>query len=165
MSAFDKKELSGSKELAFSLHFQVRFNDVDAAGIVYFARVLSVVHEAYEGFLESCGEPLAQVLSQGRWAAPILHAEADYFRPLRLGDEVAVELVAARRAGSRLILGWRLSSETKLQPAPSRVVHAVVQMVHAFVAPGQGSSAPVPETILGALRHLLDLSAPASTGT
>lgn len=163
MSVFDKKELSGSRECAFSSRVRVRFDDVDAAGVVYFARVLSIVHEAYEGFLDECGEPLSRVLSSGKWAAPILHAEADYFRPLRLGDELRVELVAARRGGSRLSLGWCLRSEDSVGKGRAPVVHAVVQMVHVFISPSDGSPCAVPETILEALGQMLESPPSASS--
>lgn len=65
---------------------QVRFQDVDAAGVVFFARYFDLVHDAYAAFLESRGHPLASMFATPAWILPLRHAEADYLRPLRLGD-------------------------------------------------------------------------------
>ena len=34
--------------MAFAYYYTVRFQDTDAAGVVYFANVLRICHEAYE---------------------------------------------------------------------------------------------------------------------
>jgi YbgC/YbaW family acyl-CoA thioester hydrolase len=96
---FDKKELSAATSSVFDLKFIVRFQHVDAAGVVFFARFFEYVHEAYEGFLSQLGLPLSTVLREQKWIAPLKHVEADYFRALRLGEEVTVQLVAAEVQG------------------------------------------------------------------
>ncbi|MHC5822651.1 MAG: acyl-CoA thioesterase, partial [Nostoc sp.] len=39
--------------MPFTYNRTVRFQDTDAAGVVYFASVLSICHEAYEESLEA----------------------------------------------------------------------------------------------------------------
>jgi len=144
----DKKELSAAKTYAFEACCPVRFQHVDAAGVVFFARYFEYVHEAYEGFLSAAGTPLSRVLKEQSWAAPLSHVEADYFRPLRLGDELHVQLVAAAVDGSKLTLGWRLVIKPK--PETQHVV-AVVQSVHTFVKMDDFSRTAIPDAILQAI--------------
>ncbi len=152
--AFDKRELSALTSHIYTTQFSVRFQHVDAAGVVFFARFFEYVHEAYEGFLSSIGSPLSQVLREQSWAAPLKHVEADYFRPLRLGDEVTVQLVAAEIEGSFLTLGWRLLVSSK--PEVAHVV-AVVQSTHAFVSMSDFERTQIPEVIVQAVEPILHL--------
>ncbi|NER84606.1 MAG: acyl-CoA thioesterase [Leptolyngbya sp. SIO1D8] len=70
----------------------IRFQDTDAAGVVYFAQVLSLCHEAYEASLQQFGIDVSTFFSRGAIAVPITHAEADFRRPLMCGDIVNIQL-------------------------------------------------------------------------
>ncbi|MBE7384222.1 MAG: acyl-CoA thioesterase [Leptolyngbya sp. SIO1E4] len=70
----------------------IRFQDTDAAGVVYFAQILSVCHEAYEASLQQTGIDLQAFFSRGAIAVPITHAEADFHRPLMCGDVITIRL-------------------------------------------------------------------------
>lgn len=70
----------------------VRFQDTDAAGVVYFANVLSICHEAYEASLAATEIDLKHFFSHPAIAIPIVHAEVDFFRPLFCGDRLQVHL-------------------------------------------------------------------------
>ncbi len=76
----------------FSHRARVRFQDVDAAGIVFFARVFDLFHDAYVEALRAHGIDLATVLDERAWAAPLTSCDARFRRPMRFGDEVIVEL-------------------------------------------------------------------------
>ena len=150
--AFDKRELSEENNHVYQTCIAVRFQHVDAAGVVFFARFFEYVHEAYEGFLTAIGSPLSQVLREQVWAAPLTHVEADYFRPLRLGEEVLVQLVAAEIEGSHLTLGWRLI----IVPKPEqKYLVAVVQSRHTFLRVDDFERTAVPDVILQALEPVL----------
>lgn len=84
-----------------------RFQDVDAAGIVFFPRILEYFHDAYAAYLRAAGCPLERVLAAGIWAAPIKRSEAHFLRPIRFGDALETALVAARFEGSALSIGYR----------------------------------------------------------
>jgi hypothetical protein len=68
--------------MPFSYVRTVRLADTDAAGVVYFARTLSICHEAYEA-----------ALAAARSAAPHLPAEEPGLRP-------ALRNAAQRNTGS-----------------------------------------------------------------
>lgn len=142
MFRFEKRVLGERKTAAFAAEVAVRFQDVDAAGIVFFARFFDYVHEVYEGFLSSVGLPLPQVLRDKSWAAPLRHAEADYLRPAKFGDVLLVELVAAHSEESEIALGWRITLKGQ-----SEKPCAIVQTVHTFVRPEDFQRIPVPVEI------------------
>jgi 1,4-dihydroxy-2-naphthoyl-CoA hydrolase len=70
----------------------IRFSDTDAAGVVYFAQILSICHEAYEASLQAMGIDVRAFFSRGAIAVPITHTTADFRRPLMCGDAIAVQL-------------------------------------------------------------------------
>lgn len=71
----------------------IRFQETDAAGVVYFANLLSLCHEAYEASLAETGMNLQRFFSGlSEVAVPIVHAEADFYQPLFCGDAIAIAL-------------------------------------------------------------------------
>ncbi len=70
----------------------IRFSDTDAAGVVYFAKVLSICHEAYEASLIAANINLRVFFSNPTAAIPIVHAHIDFLRPLFCGDEININL-------------------------------------------------------------------------
>jgi 1,4-dihydroxy-2-naphthoyl-CoA hydrolase len=71
----------------------LRFQDTDAAGVVYFANVLSMCHEAYEASLTSAEVDLKQFFNNPSIAIPIIHASVDFFSPIYCGDRLLIQLV------------------------------------------------------------------------
>ncbi|UQA57370.1 acyl-CoA thioesterase [Polyangium aurulentum] len=104
----------------------VRFQDIDAAGIIYFARVQEYFHDAFVGFCRQVGIDLPEVIAKGKWGLPLAHAEADYMLPLRFGDEIVVELVWALPSERSITLVYRARTEDGR-------VRAVGQMVHVCI--------------------------------
>ncbi len=141
MFRFDKKELKSLEASRFRHEISVRFQDVDAAGIVFFARVLDYMHDAYVSALSELGADLANVIRTRAFAAPLRHAEADYFSPLRFGDTVVVSIVAAHVEATEIVLGYQVTHKT------GGNVTAVGQTVHTFVDPKTFQRIPVPDAI------------------
>lgn len=139
MHHFDKRELRDRSGSLFRWTMPVRFQDVDAAGIVFFARFADYVHDAYVALLDELGVGLATVLREKSWAAPIRHVELDYFAPLRFGDRVTIDLVAVHLEDTEVTLGWKLERAGN--------VVAVAQTVHTFVDPGTFQRTAVPEAL------------------
>jgi YbgC/YbaW family acyl-CoA thioester hydrolase len=123
--AFTRDELTAAGP-GWSERRTVRFQDVDAAGIVFYPRFLEYFHDVYVAFLTAHGWPLHAALRDGKVLAPLKHAEVDFFRPLRFGDEIDVAIVRAAQEGSVLTVGFRVSR-------PSGEPIAVGHAVHVFV--------------------------------
>lgn len=164
MHRYDRQWLVSLPRAGFSRTRSVRFQDVDAAGVIFYPVLFEYCHDLYVEFLAANDTPLNDVLRQGSWAAPIRHAEADYIAPLRFGDPVSVELCCAHLEATEVTLGFRLrmcASEAKeagtVEPgsriAGSRIA-AVAQTVHTFVSLPDFKRCDVPGQLVDAFRDL-----------
>ncbi|MHB8879305.1 MAG: acyl-CoA thioesterase [Myxococcaceae bacterium] len=144
---FDKEELLTAKA-GFVRRRSVRFQDVDAAGIVFYPRILEYFHDAYVELLDARGCSLSAALSAKAWAAPIKHAQADFLRPIRFGELIRVAVVKARLEGSVLTVGFRAEAGEDGPPV------AVGRSVHVFVDPSSFERVPPPEVVAGVFREL-----------
>ncbi|WP_414563486.1 MULTISPECIES: acyl-CoA thioesterase [unclassified Anabaena] len=79
--------------MSFTYHRTVYFQDTDAAGVVYFANVLSICHEAYEASLAASDINLKDFFTNPSVAFPIVHANVDFFRPVFCGDKLEINLI------------------------------------------------------------------------
>ena len=102
-------------------------------------------HDTYGAFLAFAGSPLPEVLRTGTWLAPVRHAEADYFKPLRFGDPVAVEICRAHLSETEATLGYRIARQD------SGEVCVVGQVVHTFVERATFKRTPIPAVVRRAL--------------
>ncbi|ERT09774.1 1,4-dihydroxy-2-naphthoyl-CoA hydrolase domain protein [Lyngbya aestuarii BL J] len=71
----------------------VRFQDTDAAGVVYFANILTICHEAYEASLAAAKINLKTFFCNPDFAIPIVHTSVDFFQPLFCGDRLLIHLM------------------------------------------------------------------------
>jgi 1,4-dihydroxy-2-naphthoyl-CoA hydrolase len=79
--------------MAFIYSRTIHFQETDAAGVVYFANLLALCHEAYEASLAEAGVDLRQFFSSGgEVAVPVAHAAVDFHQPLYCGDAIAITL-------------------------------------------------------------------------
>lgn len=78
--------------MAFLYTRTIRLADTDAAGVVFFARTLAICHEAYEESTAFAGIPLQSLLGAADIIVPIAKSEAEYLRPLKVGDKVRISV-------------------------------------------------------------------------
>jgi YbgC/YbaW family acyl-CoA thioester hydrolase len=142
---FAKEELRASRG-GFAVPRAVRFQDVDAAGLVFFARLFEYFHDALVAWMDGSGMRLHDALKTGAWGAPLKHAEADFLRPLRFGDEIAVVVAAARLTGSELGVGFRIDRGGE--------VCAVGTLVHVFLDMTTFQRIPPPPEMTAAIANL-----------
>lgn len=72
--------------MAFRYRHRIHFRDTDAAGVVFFSNIFSLFHEAYEASLAASGIDVRQFFRAVDFAVPIVHADCDFFRPIRCGE-------------------------------------------------------------------------------
>lgn len=70
--------------------FTVQLHDTDAAGVMFFAHLFRHAHDAYEGLMAEVGYPLDELIRNDEPRLPLVHAEADFLRPIRHGDRIEV---------------------------------------------------------------------------
>ncbi len=145
---FERDALRAKSSSAISTEQRIRFQDVDAAGIIFYPRLFEYCNDLLIEVLEQCGAPLPEALKTGAWVSPIRHAEADYFRPLRFGDRIEVALVRVHLEPTQATLGFRVA---RLNPEGGEAeLAAVAQSQHAFLNPQTFERIPIPEAIQAA---------------
>lgn len=86
----------------------IHLRDTDAAGVVYFANVLSMCHEAYEASLTAAGIDLNSFLAKDAIALPITRATVDFRRPMRCGEVYVIEVMPEVRSESSFTIAYTL---------------------------------------------------------
>ncbi len=97
--------------MAFIYTRTVRFGDTDAAGVVYFANVLAICHEAYEASLAASGLDLKAFFSQGAIAIPIVHASIDFLRPMFCGDRLLIEVLPQSLSDYEFTINYKIFAD------------------------------------------------------
>ena len=92
----------------------VRFGETDAAGVVHFLQLFKWCHEAWEESLERYGIDLKDIfpttqsiLSKQDVSLPVVHCEANYSKPLYVGDSINIELYPEKVNDSSFILRFQ----------------------------------------------------------
>ncbi len=88
---------------------RIYLSDTDAAGVVYFASLLSICHEAYEASLEAAAIDLKSFFSNPKMVIPIVHAEIDFLGPLFCGDRVTIKLSCVQLKDTEFEITYRIS--------------------------------------------------------
>jgi 1,4-dihydroxy-2-naphthoyl-CoA hydrolase len=107
----------------------LRLGDTDAAGVVYFASLLSICHEAYEFALEQQGMGLHLFLANSDIILPIVHAEIDFFAPLHCGDRLLIQLSSHRLNESSFELTYQVFLDNLERRAERPVAKALTRHV------------------------------------
>ena len=69
----------------------VHFEDVDAAGIVFFARFFGYCHDAMERFFDDVPGGYVALITQRKIGFPAVHASSDFKAPIGYGDVARIE--------------------------------------------------------------------------
>jgi len=104
---------------------RVPFQDIDAAGVVFFAHLFRYAHESYEAFMREIDQPLERLLDEAAILLPLVHAEADYHRPLHHAQAITLELVVESIGESSFCLLTRCLTSEGRCAATIKTVHAV----------------------------------------
>ncbi len=94
--------------MPFTYNRTIRFQDTDAAGVVYFANVLSICHEAYEESLAASGINIKEFFSKPSVAFPIVHASVDFFRPMFCGDKLSISLIPQKLGVDKFEINYEI---------------------------------------------------------
>lgn len=130
-------------EHLFQYTTQIRLHHTDAAGRVYFNQVFTLAHECYEQFLDEV-YPLDALLATGDVFLPIVHAEADYYQPLKVAQPIVITMNLDKLGHSSFHLRFEITSD---QDTPA----AIVKTSHVCVDRETQRPIPVPEALRQAL--------------
>lgn len=125
---------------AYRHPFRVRFDNVDYARVLYFARQIDFFVEGLEEFCQrELGISFRRMLDEERLAWPTVHLEVDYFQPLNYEDHAELQ-ITLRRIGEK-----SLHFEYQVERLPDRQVTCRAKHVVAMISMDSWQSVPVPE--------------------
>ena len=88
-------------KVSFQVEIPIRFADVDAAGIVYYPRLLHICHQAFEELYQQQGPvPYHQWCQQSRLGFPTRRLEADFQQPVQHAGPVTIEVTTTQLGNS-----------------------------------------------------------------
>lgn len=100
---------------SFETEVEVRFGDVDAAGIVFFPRIFEYLHDAFEALWERhVGIRYHDLIAGRRLGFPLVHSHVDFRSPLRFGDRPSVRVSCSRLGHTSFELRYRISKGATL---------------------------------------------------
>ncbi len=119
----------------FTEEITVNFYDCDPAGILFFGRIYELCHKAYEKMIGSFS--LANDFwNNEKFAVPVIHSEADYFKPLKYGEEIQISISVTVLKLSSFELNYQCTNK-------NGDVCAAVKTVHVFVSKASWEKTPV----------------------
>ncbi|CAN5686349.1 thioesterase family protein [soil metagenome] len=127
----------------------VRFEDVDAAGIVFFARFFSYAHEAMESLFSGLDGGYVRLTMERRIGMPAVHVEADYKSPLRFGDVARISVTVPRIGNKSVVYRYELVR------AKDDVLCAVIEHTCAVSDLVKMKSIPIPDDVRALLEEHL----------
>ena len=105
----------------------ILMHHTDAAGIIFFTSLFELAHDCYESFLDP-DFSLASVIEQGEILMPIVHAQADYNSPIKLGQKLTIEMNLNKTGTTSFELGYKFRNESSKIAAEVAITHVVLQM-------------------------------------
>jgi 4-hydroxybenzoyl-CoA thioesterase len=119
---------------------EVRFGDLDPAGIVYYPRYLHFCHVGMEEyFRQAVGVPYPEFLGEHRLGLPSVRTEVEHRRPIRYGERVELEVEVVRIGESSVEWRDRFWHAGADRPSTeARIVTVLVDM-------DEFSKRPIPE--------------------
>lgn len=103
----------------------VSLGDTDAAGVLFYPRLFEIAQRAFEHHCAAHGYPIQRFWSDGV-LAPVVHVEADYRAPLRLGESIAVETTVEGVGDSSFRMAYVIRRTDGTLAAEALVVHACI---------------------------------------
>lgn len=128
--------------MRFTVSEYVRWEDIDAAGIINYQAYLRFFGLAEVELFRSCGLPYRALFEEhGLWL-PRVHVECDFFAPVTLDELLVVAAYFAKLGTSSIHLRFEVTRQNK----PDEVV-ATGQYILVAVKQGEFKPTPIPEAI------------------
>ena len=128
--------------MRFAVSEYVRWEDIDAAGIINYQAYLRFFGLAEVELFRSCGLSYKQLIDEiGVWL-PRVHVECDFFIPVTLDELLVVEAYFGRIGGSSIHIHFEVTRQN--QPG---IVVASGKYVLATVKRGEFKAVRVPDVV------------------
>lgn len=129
---------------------KIRLRDTDATGVLYFTEQLRMALETLEDYFS-----LREMIEKEEFLMPIVHAEADYCAPLKVGDEIEISISCGKIGDSSFGLNYSFFDPKR------QLVAGKAAFIHVIVSRATGKPMPIPHSVRALLQALPKLSDPA----
>jgi 4-hydroxybenzoyl-CoA thioesterase len=127
----------------------VHFEDVDAAGIVFFARFFGYCHDALERFYDGVEGGYVALVTERKIGFPAVHARSDFKAPIRYGDVARIEGTVTKIGTTSVHVRFELTR------ARDGVAVAIIEHVHVCMDLRTMAKTALPADVRAALgQHL-----------
>lgn len=117
------------------------FDDADGENIVFFGNYFRLAHRAFEQYVPLLGIPWTEWFANPDWGVPLRHAQADYFQPLRPGQEFTVKIQAGDISESSVQFHYDFMDSNRKLVARLKTSHVFVSRKQRF------EKIPIPESV------------------
>lgn len=98
-------------------------HDTDMAGILYFAKQFRYVHDALEDLVEKEGFSFDYLFSNSDFVFVIVHAEADYLSPVKVGDLLEVHVEVENLGTTSFTMSYKIFKANDVMIGKAKTVH------------------------------------------
>ena len=109
----------------FKISTGINFFDTDPGGIIFYANLFKIMHIAYEKFL-SLVESGKNYFQHNEIILPIIHSEADFLSPIRVHQNLSIEIMVTQLKKSSFELSYKVWDEDLNLKALGKTVHVSV---------------------------------------
>jgi 4-hydroxybenzoyl-CoA thioesterase len=134
----------------------IKFEEVDAAGIVFFAHFMTYAHEAMERFFDPLPGGYAGLVLTRRIGLPAVRLEAEFSAPVRYGEALRIETSVTRIGRRSLTFRYRMFRSY------DAVLSAVLKHFVVTTDLVKLSSCPMPADVRALLSAHLEFEPPPS---
>ncbi|MGH8678749.1 MAG: acyl-CoA thioesterase [Burkholderiales bacterium] len=118
----------------------VRFSHCDPAGIVYFPRFFDMAHATMEDWFDrGLGVPLAQLIRERRIGTPTVTIQAEFVKPLVMGDRLRFELRVVKAGNASVQLAYSGNKDD--------AKHLSISQTIAFMSLDKQVAVPIPQDL------------------
>ena len=127
----------------------VKLADTDAAGVVYFASILTFCHDTYEEMLAASGIALRSWVEEETAIFPIVHSSLDCLGPMVWGDRLTIRARVLQLRDRSFEMGYEVAAESTPE-----ILLAMATTRHVCLDPRSRQKRVLPEAIARALRAI-----------
>jgi YbgC/YbaW family acyl-CoA thioester hydrolase len=120
-----KSDLIENRWKMFSSNQKVYFYDADPAGIIFFANLFKFAHVAFEDFIGNI-HPGKEYFTVEDSVIPVFHAEANYMNPIKVGDELRIDVSVSILKTSSFEMSYKIFKNKETLAAEAKIVHVCV---------------------------------------
>jgi 1,4-dihydroxy-2-naphthoyl-CoA hydrolase len=110
----------------FRYSYYIGLHDTDAAGLIFFANIHRITHQAYEAFLRQIGFGMDKLFEQRTMAMPVVHLEADFQQMLTAGRHVEILCRVAHLGKSSYRMAYEVRDDTGALCATAATVQVCI---------------------------------------